>query len=90
MEKFFADKAKHSAQKSASERKEEDGKEEVQGRGKATFPKGVVLGKDGKPYLSLFNPTPLLLLPFQFVQMAKACICVCVCVSGGKMGKKPE
>lgn len=84
MEKFFADKANHSGQKSTSERKEE----EEGGQRKATFPKGVVLGKDGKPYLPLF-PLPLL-LPFQFVLMARACVCVCVYggVVGGRGGKE--
>lgn len=50
MEKFFADKAKRSPQTSTSERKEE----EEQDHRKPIFPKGVVLGKDGKPYLPPF------------------------------------
>lgn len=64
MEKFFAAKAKASSQEADPPRKgegegeEEEGQGQGQGQGnrKPLFPKGVVLGKDGKPYVTLSPP----------------------------------
>lgn len=63
MEKFFAAKAKASTQadppRKEGEGEEGQGQEERQGQGnrKPLFPKGVVLGKDGKPYLYPSRPS---------------------------------